>query len=173
MIAPTLFTSCRAPSGAAAPAARQPVPRPCWNENSMWSSVGAGLRTSSPPLRTRIKICGLTREEDVDAAVAAGADAVGFVMYEASLRYVTAERAAELARRLPPFITPVLLSSTRPRPKSAPPAPSSPRPFCNSMETRRLRPACRSAGPSCARHAFHWAKNQPKTPRVSQAALIS
>ena len=59
--------------------------------------------------RTRIKICGLTREEDVDAAVAAGADAVGFVLYNKSHRYVTAERAAELAKRLPPFITPVLL----------------------------------------------------------------
>ncbi|MGH8803464.1 MAG: phosphoribosylanthranilate isomerase [Polaromonas sp.] len=62
-----------------------------------------------PIVRTRIKICGLTREEDVDAAVAAGADAVGFVMYAASPRHVTAERAAELARRLPPFVTPVLL----------------------------------------------------------------
>ncbi len=59
--------------------------------------------------RTRIKICGLTREEDVDAAVAAGADAVGFVMYQASPRYITTERAVELARRLPPFVTPVLL----------------------------------------------------------------
>src|SRR5437867_5844717 len=59
--------------------------------------------------RTRIKICGLTREEDVDAAVAAGADAVGLVMYEPSPRYVTVERAAELAARLPPFVTPVLL----------------------------------------------------------------
>lgn len=65
--------------------------------------------TPAPTTRTRIKICGLTREEDVDAAVAAGADAVGFVMYEASPRHVTAERAAELARRLPPFVTPVLL----------------------------------------------------------------
>ena len=59
--------------------------------------------------RTRIKICGLTREQDVDAAVAAGADAVGFVMYDKSPRYVTPERAAALARRLPPFVTPVLL----------------------------------------------------------------
>lgn len=59
--------------------------------------------------RTRIKICGLTREQDVDAAVAAGADAVGFVLYEASARYVTPERAAELAARLPAFVTPVLL----------------------------------------------------------------
>ncbi len=59
--------------------------------------------------RTRIKICGLTREADVDAAVAAGADAIGFVLYEKSPRYVSAQRAAELARRLPPFVTPVLL----------------------------------------------------------------
>ena len=59
--------------------------------------------------RTRVKICGLTREEDVDAAVAAGADAVGFVLYEASPRHVNAERAATLAGRLPPFVTPVLL----------------------------------------------------------------
>ena len=60
-------------------------------------------------LRTRIKICGLTREQDVDAAVAAGADAVGFVLYNKSPRHITPERAAELARRLPPFVTPVLL----------------------------------------------------------------
>ena len=59
--------------------------------------------------RTRIKICGLTREQDVDAVIAAGADAVGFVLYEKSPRHVTAQRAAELARRLPPFMTPVLL----------------------------------------------------------------
>ena len=61
------------------------------------------------PLRTRIKICGLTREQDVDAAIAAGADAIGFVMYAKSPRAITPRRAAELARRLPPFITPVLL----------------------------------------------------------------
>jgi phosphoribosylanthranilate isomerase len=59
--------------------------------------------------RTRIKICGLTREADVDAAVAAGADAIGFVLYARSARAVQARRAGELARRLPPFVTPVLL----------------------------------------------------------------
>ncbi len=59
--------------------------------------------------RTRIKICGLTREQDVDAAVAAGADAVGFVLYAPSPRAVTPQRAAQLATRLPPFVTPVLL----------------------------------------------------------------
>ncbi|RYF01629.1 MAG: phosphoribosylanthranilate isomerase [Comamonadaceae bacterium] len=62
-----------------------------------------------PPGRTRIKICGLTREQDVDAAVAAGADAVGFVLYAPSPRAVSPERAAQLASRLPPFVTPVLL----------------------------------------------------------------
>ncbi len=61
------------------------------------------------PIRTRIKICGLTREADVDAAVQAGADAIGLVLYGQSPRFVSPERAAELARRLPPFVTPVLL----------------------------------------------------------------
>jgi phosphoribosylanthranilate isomerase len=64
---------------------------------------------TSPLHRTRIKFCGLTREADVDAAVQAGADAVGFVLYEPSPRYVSPDRAGELARRLPAFVTPVLL----------------------------------------------------------------
>lgn len=64
---------------------------------------------SPTPHRTRIKICGLTREADVDAAVQAGADAIGFVLYPHSPRFVSPERAGELARRLPPFVTPVLL----------------------------------------------------------------
>ncbi|UCV19866.1 phosphoribosylanthranilate isomerase [Ferribacterium limneticum] len=55
-------------------------------------------------MKTRIKICGLTREEDVDAAVAAGADAIGFVFYPPSPRYVTPQRAAELVKRIPPFV---------------------------------------------------------------------
>jgi phosphoribosylanthranilate isomerase len=59
--------------------------------------------------RTRIKICGLTREQDIDTAVAAGVDAIGFVMYAPSARAVSLERAAELALRLPAFVTPVLL----------------------------------------------------------------
>jgi phosphoribosylanthranilate isomerase len=57
--------------------------------------------------RTRIKICGLTREQDVQEAVEAGADAVGFVFYAKSARHVDLARAAGLARSLPPFVTPV------------------------------------------------------------------
>lgn len=56
---------------------------------------------------TRIKICGLTQEAHVEAAVAAGADAIGFVFYAKSARAVTPERARALARLLPPFVTPV------------------------------------------------------------------
>jgi phosphoribosylanthranilate isomerase len=67
--------------------------------------------STSPPLqqRTRIKMCGFTREADVLAACAAGADAIGFVLYPPSPRSVSIERAAELARLLPAFVTPVLL----------------------------------------------------------------
>ena len=63
----------------------------------------------NPSARTRIKICGLTREQDVDAATSAGADAIGLVLYERSPRHVEPARAGALARRLPPFVTPVLL----------------------------------------------------------------
>jgi phosphoribosylanthranilate isomerase len=72
------------------------------------------MTAAAPPARTRIKICGLTREADVDAAIAAGADAVGLVLYPASPRAVSAERAALLAARLPPFMTPVLLFVNEP-----------------------------------------------------------
>lgn len=58
-------------------------------------------------LRTRIKICGITREEDLRAAVDRGADAIGFVFYEASPRYLSPRRAAELVRCLPAFVTAV------------------------------------------------------------------
>ena len=67
------------------------------------------IATTAAAQRTRIKICGLTREQDVDAAVTAGADAVGFVLYAKSPRCVTPARAAELAARLPPFVSAVLL----------------------------------------------------------------
>ena len=55
--------------------------------------------------RTRIKICGITREQDLEAAVAAGADALGFVFYAPSPRHVTPQRAAQLTAHLPAFVT--------------------------------------------------------------------
>ena len=67
------------------------------------------MRLTEATLRTRIKICGLTREEDVDAAVQAGADAIGLNLYPPSPRYVNPARALQLAGRLPTFVTPVLI----------------------------------------------------------------
>ncbi|MEW9898575.1 phosphoribosylanthranilate isomerase [Chitinivorax sp. PXF-14] len=55
----------------------------------------------------RIKICGLTRACDVDAAVSAGADALGFVFYGKSPRYVEPPQAAKLVAGMPPFVTSV------------------------------------------------------------------
>ncbi len=54
---------------------------------------------------TRIKICGLTRLEDVHLAVQAGADAIGLVFYPPSPRHVDLKPAAELARAVPPFVS--------------------------------------------------------------------
>lgn len=59
--------------------------------------------------RTRVKICGLTRLEDVDAAVLAGADAVGFVFYGASKRHVSIDQARMLRQAVPAFVSVVAL----------------------------------------------------------------
>ncbi len=59
--------------------------------------------------RTRIKFCGITREKDAQAAISLGVDALGFVLVPASSRYLTAEKAATIRRRLPPFISTVAL----------------------------------------------------------------
>jgi len=60
-------------------------------------------------MRTRIKICGLTRDEDLLAAVQAGADAIGLVCYEGSKRYVPVARAVQLRRLAPAFVSVVAL----------------------------------------------------------------
>ncbi len=60
-------------------------------------------------LRTRIKICGITRPGDARAAAEAGADAIGLVFYPPSPRYLSAERALEIRDALPPFVQTVAL----------------------------------------------------------------
>lgn len=62
-----------------------------------------------PPSRTRVKLCGLRTSQDIHAAVQAGADAVGFVLYPPSPRAVDVAEAAALAALLPPWVTPVAL----------------------------------------------------------------
>lgn len=58
-------------------------------------------------MRTRVKICGITRREDALAAVQYGADAIGFVFYDASPRCVNIDQARKIVELLPPFITKV------------------------------------------------------------------
>lgn len=60
-------------------------------------------------MRTRVKICGMTREQDVRAAVEAGADAIGLVFYPPSPRFLSVERACELRAIVPPFVGTVAL----------------------------------------------------------------
>jgi phosphoribosylanthranilate isomerase len=56
-------------------------------------------------MRTRVKICGITRPEDGQAAARAGADAIGLVFYEQSPRCVDILQAQEICAALPPFVT--------------------------------------------------------------------
>jgi phosphoribosylanthranilate isomerase len=60
-------------------------------------------------VRTRIKICGITRPGDALAAAQAGADAIGLVFYPPSPRYLSGERAVEIRDALPPFVQAVAL----------------------------------------------------------------
>ena len=56
-------------------------------------------------MRTRVKICGITRPQDARDAIRCGADAIGLVFYPPSPRHVTCMQAAEITRRLPPFVS--------------------------------------------------------------------
>jgi phosphoribosylanthranilate isomerase len=60
-------------------------------------------------MRTRVKICGITRAEDALAAARAGADAIGLVFYEASPRYMDIDRARAVCAVVPPFVSVVAL----------------------------------------------------------------
>ena len=63
----------------------------------------------APGVRTRVKVCGITRTHDARAAARAGADAIGLVFYPPSPRYLSVERAVEIRDALPPFVQAVAL----------------------------------------------------------------
>ena len=56
-------------------------------------------------MRTRVKICGITRAEDAQAAAGAGADAIGLVFYAASPRFVEIQQALDICAAVPPFVS--------------------------------------------------------------------
>ena len=60
-------------------------------------------------MRTRVKICGITRPQDAVAAAQAGADAIGLVFYPPSPRFISSARAIEIRDALPPFVQTVAL----------------------------------------------------------------
>lgn len=60
-------------------------------------------------MRTRVKICGITRRQDAEFAIEMGADAIGLVFYSPSPRAVSVEQAKEIIAHLPPFVSVVAL----------------------------------------------------------------
>ena len=69
--------------------------------------MGGASRPPHAQTMTRVKICGITNVEDARVAIAAGADALGFIFVENTPRFVTPEQVAPIVRALPPFVTPV------------------------------------------------------------------
>ena len=62
--------------------------------------------------RTRIKVCGITDQADLDHAVAAGVDALGFIFASKSPRQIDPDKARELIKSVPPFVEVIIRASS-------------------------------------------------------------
>ncbi len=87
----------------------------------------------------RTKICGITNYEDAMTAINAGADALGFVFYEKSPRYISPKNAASIIKKLPPFVEKVAL-------------------FVN-VDAATINNACKTAGATLAQIHFDADEN--------------
>ena len=108
--------------------------------------------------RTRIKICGLTRECDVAAAVEAGADAIGLVFYPPSPRHVSIDQAAALVRLVPPFVTVVGLFVE--------PDPTAVRAVLDAVPLQMLQFHGDEAPSACAAFGLPWIKAARMRPGI-------
>jgi len=114
-------------------------------------------------MRTRVKICGITREQDALAAVECGADALGFVFYPPSPRHVSIERAAAIVRRLPPFVTTVALFVNAEAELIAQ--------VVDEVAVDLLQFHGQEDPDFCARHRRPWIRAVAMTPEIDLAAM--
>src|SRR5690349_2851815 len=87
---------------------RRPLPPKAFISSAS-STTPNGSYHNERLMRTRVKICGITRAQDARGAADAGADAIGVVFYPPSPRYLSVERAVEIRDALPPFVQTVAL----------------------------------------------------------------
>ena len=114
-------------------------------------------------MRTRVKICGITREQDALAAIECGADALGFVFYPPSPRHVSVDRAAAIVRRLPPFVTTVALFVNA--------GPELIAQVVNEVAVDLLQFHGQEDPDFCARHHRPWIRAVAMTPEIDLTAV--
>ena len=115
-------------------------------------------------MRTRVKICGITRMEDAASAIACGADAIGLVFYRNSPRRVTPDQARKIAASIAPFITVVGLFVDE--------APDVIAQVLEQVPLDLLQFHGREANEECRRHGLPFIKSIAMRPDVRLAERI-
>jgi phosphoribosylanthranilate isomerase len=115
-------------------------------------------------MRTRVKICGITRREDAQAAVDAGADAIGLVFYPDSPRFVSNATASEIAAAVPPFVTVTGLFVNAPEARV--------REVLASVPLGLLQFHGQETNSECKRYALPFIKSVPMRPGFDGVAVM-